>query len=113
MNALLDKVLLRAKILRRALRILPKKRKRIRLIYFNHVPDIDSSDTLIIRYRFTNAIYFDIDGKKTFENRYVFARPDSKKDILITVHGFLRKAYYTITVDRDNVFITKKLHIPT
>ncbi len=109
MTVLINNLSLRVQIFRRTLRILPKRKKKIKLLYFNHVPDADSSDTLIIRYRFTNAVYYDIDGKKTFDARYVLVRPDTKKDLKLTVHGFMRKANYTVTVEPNSVYITKVL----
>lgn len=97
----------RVQIFRRAFEIFLKKGKTIDLLYFNHVPDADSSDTLIIRYRFTNAIYYAVDGNHTFETRHVLVRPDSTKQIGLTVFGFFRKSYYTITVEPNNIYITK------
>ncbi len=113
MTALLNNLTLRVQIFRRALEIMPKKKKKIKLLYFNHVPDADSNDTLIIRYRFTNAIYYCLNGKKTFDTRHVLARPENKKEIPLTVHGFFRKSNYIITVEADNIYITKTLQTPT
>lgn len=113
MNAFLEKMSLGAKIVRRSLKILPKKKKKIKLVYFSHVPDADSNETLIVRYRFTNAVYFAVNGQRTFDNRFVLARPDSKKDIPLTVFGLMRRAHYTITIDDENVFITRNLNTPT
>ncbi|AWH84223.1 hypothetical protein HYN59_03445 [Flavobacterium album] len=94
-------------IIKRAFEILPKKKKKIKLLYFNHVPDADSNDTIIIRYRFTNAIYYTLDGKDTFETRHVIMRPDSERKLLLTVHGFMRKSKYAITAMPNDVYITK------
>ncbi|MEL1245259.1 hypothetical protein AAEO56_13365 [Flavobacterium sp. DGU11] len=107
MTALLNGLSQRVQIIRRAFEILPKKKKKIKLLYFSHVPDADSNDTLIIRYRFTNAIYYTFDGKETFETRHVIARPETERKVPLTVHGFLRKSKYAITVMGDDVYITK------
>lgn len=107
MTALLNKLSLRMQIFRRGLELLFKKKKKIKLLYFNHVPDADSYDTLIIRYRFTNAIYYTIDGKETFDTRHVFARPENKKEVTLTVHGFFRQNNYLITLLQNDIYITK------
>ncbi|WP_294820593.1 hypothetical protein [uncultured Flavobacterium sp.] len=97
----------RMQIFRRAIEILPKRKKKINLLYFNHVPDAHSSDTIIIKYRFTNALYYAIDGKRTFETRHVVIRPDNTKEMKLTVYGFLRKSSYVITVEPNTIYITK------
>jgi len=99
----------RVRILRRAFEIFLKKGKKIKLLYFNHVPDADSSDTLIIRYRFTNAIYYSVDGNTTFDTRHVLVRPDGTKQIGLTVYGLFRKNHYMITVEPNNIYISKVL----
>jgi|GEM_PF-4080292 hypothetical protein len=91
----------------RRMEMLFRKKKRMKLLHFSHVVDADSKDTIILRYKFLNAVYFSTEGKKTFQPRLVVARPEKHKEIILTVHGFYRKSRYAITIEPNNAFIKK------
>lgn len=94
-------------ILRRALEITLRRSREIALLHFNHVPDPHSHDTLIIRYRFENALWYIVDETLTLENRHVVVRPDKEEEklIMLTVQGLFRKNAYLITICHEKARI--------
>jgi len=109
MAALLNQPYLQPATLKRALAILPQRSWEIALEHFNHVADAHSHDTLIIRYRFRNALWYEIDETLTFDNRLVAVRPDTdeEKRIRLTVQGLFRKSAYLITICHEKARITE------
>ncbi|AXG73512.1 hypothetical protein DVK85_04395 [Flavobacterium arcticum] len=106
MSTLLDCILFRLGILKRFVFILPKRNKALKLLYFNYVCDRDSNDTIIIRYNFDNALWYEFNDKKTFENRQVICRPDDgEKKLQLTVQGLYNKSNYTIVLQPNKVSI--------
>lgn len=100
MAALLNHPYLRPAIVRRALAIVPHRSWKIELLHFNFVPDPVSPDTVLICYRFKNALWYIVDETVTCENRHVVVRPDDgdEKLIMLTVQGLFRKNVYLITI---------------
>lgn len=100
-------MLLRPCILKRAMAALPGIGKDIELLYFNAVPDSDSSDTVIVRYDFNNALWYTLDDVATTESRHVMVRPGGteQKTVSLTVHGLFRKSNYTIIMEPGGVSI--------
>ncbi len=107
MSTLLDRILFRIGILKRFIFILPKRKKKIKLVHFNYVCDRDSSDTVIIRYNFENVLWYEFNDKKTFENRQVICRPDNgEKELQLTVQGLYSKSNYTVVLQSNKISIS-------
>lgn len=104
MPALTDYVFLKVSVLKKALSILPKKERGIELLHFNYLTDAHSSDTVIIRYSFKNALWYSIDNKPTTESRHVLVCPSGNdKEVHLTVQGLFRKNNYVIVMQQDHV----------
>ena len=104
MPAFPDYVFLKVSVLKKALSILPKKNRGIELLHFNYLTDSHSSDTVIIRYSFKNALWYAIDNKPTTENRHILVCPaDAGTEVQLTVQGLFRKNNYVIVLQQGHV----------
>ena len=104
-----DYIFLKVSVLKKALSILPKKEKDIELLHFHSRTDPYSSETVIIRYRFKNALWYCIDNKRTTESRHILVRPANadEKHIHLTVQGLFRKNKYEIELVDGDAYITE------
>lgn len=101
--ALTDYVFLKVSVLKKALSILPKKERGIELLHFNYLTDAHSSDTVIIRYSFKNALWYLLDNKPTIESRHVLVCPSGNdKEVHLTVQGLFRKNSYVIVLEQGH-----------
>ena len=107
MAALPTQPYLQPAILKRALAIIPRRSWEIALEHFSHVHDAHSYDTLIIRYRFQNALWFEVDDSLTFDNRLIVVRPELEEErlIMLTVQGLFRRNAYLITIGHEKTRI--------
>ena len=92
-------------VLKRVPRIMLKRSKAIKLVSFNHMPDKDTNDTLIVRYAFDNALWYTFNGRATTCNRQVVIRHTDTEQIPLTVHGLFRKNNYVLTIFPDRAEI--------
>lgn len=107
MPALLEKFKFRARIVKRAFTVLPKRNKAVRLVDVNYLTDHDSNNTLILRYNFENALWYEFENKKTFADRQVICRPEEGETIVnLSVYGLFNKNDYTIVLQPDKVQIS-------
>ena len=94
------------KALRRGICILLKMERGIKLNRFTYLHDIDSKDTLIIRYNFSNALWYEINGKRTTEKRFVIYKPEKGENrVTIVVKGLFTQKKYTVIVKNNKVYI--------
>lgn len=99
-------LLFRTEVLKRSMCILLKMERSIKLNRFTYLHDVDSKDTLIIRYNFDNALWYEINGKITTEERFVIYKPEKGENIVtIIVKGFFTQKTYTVTVKNNKVYI--------
>lgn len=94
-------------ILKRFFALMPRKSKRIKMLYVEYVSATSESSERIIKYRFTNALYFKVGETKTIYTRIALPchKPDTQ--IEIRVHGFFRKSTYTLLLKQDYVQVVK------
>lgn len=107
MPALLEKLKFRARVVKRAFNVIPKRDKAVKLVDVNYLTDQDSNSTLILRYNFENALWYEFENKKTFADRQVVCRPeDGETTVHLSVHGLFNKNDYTIVLQPDKVQIS-------
>ncbi|MBF00714.1 hypothetical protein [Flavobacterium coralii] len=107
MPALLEKLKFRARVVKRAFNVIPKRDKAVKLVDVNYLTDQDSNSTLILRYNFENALWYEFENKKTFADRQVVCRPeDGETKVRLSVHGLFNKNDYTIVLQPDKVQIS-------
>ncbi|GGB84926.1 hypothetical protein GCM10007424_26230 [Flavobacterium suaedae] len=80
--------------------------RTIKLNRFTYLQDVESKDTLIIRYNFDNALWYEINGKRTTKERFAIYKPEKGESIVtITVKGFFTQKIYTVIVKNNKVYI--------
>ena len=110
MPAFPDYVFLKVSVHKKALSILPKKNRGIELLHFNYIPDSHSSDTVIIRYSFKNALWYLLDSKPTTENRHVLVCPAiAGTEVQLTVQGLFRKNSYVIVLEQGHARLNEMI----
>lgn len=111
MATLLDNLTLQAQIIKRATALIARRDKQVRLQYFTYKADTETNDTVIVRFDFKNAIWYNLNGKKTMHKRHVLVRGLKPKEVPLCVQGFLTKKDYIINLRSDAVFITEAHNI--
>lgn len=105
-----NKIYLRYLIFKRVLTLLTRKGKSLRLMYFTHYNLPNDEHRLLIRYKFSNAIYYVINGQKVISNTIIIVKTNQKEGRLnLTVHGLFRKKEYMVLVTQEDVLISKKI----
>lgn len=99
-------LLFQIEVLKRSICVLLRMERAIKLNRFTYFHDVDSKDTLIIRYNFDNALWYEINGKRTIEERFIICKPEKGENtVVITVKGFFTQKTYTVVVKNDKVYI--------
>ena len=93
--------------MKRIIKLLKRKKKNIKLLYFHHITSPYNEHELSMRYKFANALFYQIDGNKTTSNNLIIPIPEDEKRIKLTVYGLLRKSSYTISITPNEVLFTK------
>jgi len=92
------------------MRILSRKSKSIRLLYLQNSPVENFDEFLTIKFKFSNAVSYIIDGKKTLHNIITVPNPGAAgMTIALTVNGLFRKNDYIVSVQNNEVVITRML----
>lgn len=103
-----DKIYLQYYIMKRMLKLLVRKSKNLRLVYFTHSPLSHDPEKLTIKYKFSNALYYAINGDKIISNNILVDKPSDKEtNLTLTVYGFFRKSEYVISVYHNDVSISR------
>lgn len=106
MSDLLSHLILNLRILKRIPSLLLHREKAISLASFKYLYDINSNDTLIIRFDFKNALWYKFDGIKTLSGRHIIVRNSTlNTEIPLTVQGIFRKRCYLIKLQPEAVFM--------
>lgn len=88
------------------MKIMSRKSKTIKLLYFNcSAPD--DSGKVTVKYRFSNAVSYRIDGRKLLGNTLEIQTTTQKVEMDLVVNGLFRKSRYVITVQHGDVILTK------
>ncbi len=98
-------------VIGRFFKLMLRRRKRIELLQLDYSKKyLFDKSFLIIQYRFKNVLWYNFkDLKKTTEKKsIVFNLANiNSSTIVFIVHGFLQKKVYHLTVQPDNLLITK------
>jgi hypothetical protein len=107
MPALLEKLKFRARVVKRAFNVIPKRDKAVKLVDVNYLTDHYSNNTLILRYNFENVLWYEFENEKTFADRQVVYRPEEgETKVHLSVYGLFNKNDYTIVLQPDKVQIS-------
>ena len=107
MSTLLTKLTFNYYIFKRMCKLLPRKSKKISMLYIDYTPLPGSSNHVEIKYRFRNAVWFMANDKKTLSNRLVVPKPEANEEIKLTVHGVFTSQVYKFRLMPDHVLIVK------
>jgi len=99
-----DRLTFNYHVLSRIFTILPRKSKKIKMLYIDYGGD--EKQGRLLKYKFTNALWFKIGDSKTLATRIPL--PDATPDELeITVQGLFRKNIYTLLLKPDHIHVIK------
>ena len=106
-----NKIKFVAIVIGRFSKIMLRRRKRIELLQLDYSKKyLFDKSLLIIQYRFKNVLWYNFkDLKRTTEKKSIIfnlANINSSTIILI-VHGFFQKKVYQLTVQPENLLVTK------
>lgn len=104
---MLPQFLLYYRIAKRTLEMFPRRKKAIRLLHLDNQPVEGSDDFILLKYKFSNAIYFSISGHTLTEQQVVMPTPAQGKSIPFTVHGFFKQNDYLLSLKGDEAVLTR------
>jgi len=97
-----------ALIVKRAATIILSRCKNPELNTFRYSVDTDTNDTVIVRFNFSNVLWYIFNDKKTFSERHIVVRHgNNSKDVLLTVQGLFIKRHYIIRIKPDDVLLVE------
>lgn len=94
------------RVLKRVIMVAPRKSKLIKKLYLTYAdPALNNNGEWVIKYRFRNALWYTINGEKTFEN--VITLPKNTSEISLVIHGLHETCTYTLLLRPDYIDIVK------
>jgi hypothetical protein len=76
------------------------------MLYIEYVSSVTTESERMIKYRFTNALWYKVDEQKTVATRFPVSHSDDS-EIEITVQGLFRKSIYTVQLKHDHVQVLR------
>ncbi|OYQ34432.1 hypothetical protein CHU92_11815 [Flavobacterium cyanobacteriorum] len=101
-----NNVFFQYQIISRMLRLLPRRSRSLRLVYFQHSLSSDEK-FVIVRYRFSNAAYYKVGNIRLLSRSIKIGVTETEQNISMTVYGFFRKTAYILTVKKNDVYLTR------
>ncbi|RZJ68710.1 MAG: hypothetical protein EOO50_00595 [Flavobacterium sp.] len=100
-------------VLGRALKILFRFRKDIRLLQLNYAENhIFENSFQPVSYRFQNALWYKFDGRNTLEKELkIFNLPNAPKEFNLVVFGLFQKRTYRIKLNPTLRFDSHTFHV--
>lgn len=105
-SVMLQQFLLYSRIARRTFEMFPRRRKSMRLLQLDSQPVEAGEDLMMLKYRFSNVIYYTIGGHKVMGQQVIMQRPQPGQEIPFTVHGFSKHNDYMLSLNGDDVVLT-------
>lgn len=96
-------------ILKRMFKIMPRKSKKISMLYIDYNNTQEDTNYVEIKYRFRNAIWFNAGNTKTTSNKLIIPKTEGK-EISLTVHGYFRRNIYKLMLMPDYIQVEKISH---
>jgi hypothetical protein len=93
-------------ILKRFFALIPRKSKRIKMLYVEYVSALHEGER-IIKYRFTNALYYKVGKTKMINSRITLPCYKPGEHLEITVQGFFRRSTYTLLLKHDHIQVVR------
>lgn len=72
------------------------------MLYVEYVNSLSNGNDRVIKFRFTNALWFEVGSRKTLNTR-VPLEQETEKELDLTVHGLFRKSRYTLMLKQDYI----------
>lgn len=76
------------------------------MLYIEYVSIASHNTEPLLKYKFTNALWYKVGDKKTIATR-VPLPGEKPTEIEITVQGFFRQSIYTVLLKPDHVHVIK------
>jgi len=102
-----QKILLYYQIAKRAFELVPRRKKTIRLLHLDHQPVEGPQGLILLKYRFSNAIYYSIGGNKLTAQQVIMKRPAEGQEIPFTVFGLFKQNDYVLSAAGNDVVLTR------
>ncbi|MGV3461447.1 MAG: hypothetical protein ACO1N9_13445 [Flavobacterium sp.] len=109
---MLKQFLLYCRITRRTFEMLPRRKKSIRLLQLDSQPVAGHDGHILMKYKFTNAIYYTIGGHKLMESQVIMKQPEEGQTVLFTVYGFSKQNDYTLSMVSGQIILTRIVQKP-
>ncbi|WP_162927072.1 hypothetical protein [Flavobacterium psychrotrophum] len=93
-------------VISRCFEIMPRRSKRIKMRYLEYAGSTTLESERIIKFRFTNALWYKVGSLKTLATRIPVSGTEGS-EITITVHGFFRKSIYSVELMHDYVQVLR------
>jgi len=94
------------RILKKVIMVAPRKSKLIKKLYLNYADStLNNNGGRTIKYRFRNALWYTVNGEKTFDN--VFALSKNISEVSLIVHGLNETCTYILLLKPDYIDIVK------
>lgn len=93
-------------VLNRCFEIIPRRSKRIKMLYIEYASSAATTSERMIKYRFTNALWYKVGTLKTVATRIPVSQAENS-EIEITVQGFFRRSIYTVQLKHDHVQVLR------
>jgi len=95
------------KIFKRVIVLLPRKSKKVKMLYVEYLNSATTNTHLGLKYKFSNAVWFDINGIKTLSNNIIIPRQYLENELVISVYGFFRKSTYKLHLKENYITASK------
>lgn len=109
MLKLLNAISFNCYIFKRAIKLLPRKNKKIKMFYVEYLNSATTTTQLGLKYKFGNAIWYTIEGVKTNTNTIIIPMQMEQRELLLNVHGFFRKNTYKLHLKQNYIQIHKTM----
>lgn len=100
-------ILLYYQIAKRAFELVPRRKKSIRLLHLDHQPVDGSEGLIMLKYRFSNAIYFTIGSNKVIAQQVIMKKPALGEEIPFTVFGLFKQNDYVLSANGNDIVLTR------
>jgi len=97
-------------LVKRVIKVAPRKSKQVKKLYINYaLSPANSSSEIIIKYHFRNALWYTVNGIKTFDTSFTLP-VNTPKEVSLTVQGLSEKCTYTLLLKPEHIDILKITH---
>lgn len=102
-----NKISLYCHIAKRTFTMLSRRKKSIRLLQLDHQPVDGHEGLIMLKFKFSNAIYYNIGGNKVVKQHVIMQKPTEGQQIPFTVFGLSKQNDYVLSVAGGDIVLTR------